>query len=639
MSTLTDPIPGNIGLELDDDTVVLLRFDEPDGVPPSDAAATLEDLTAAASGNIPTVDDEVAWEGATSRKFTGRGFVADDQSGADGLLTRDVSVQALLAFETPTGTPTYSLICRGTNASAAQYVSYGVTITVVSGSEWTVNMIWADGGGTIETVLVSIDPITAEEFVLLTVTRRVESASSVVVRVYVNDELAGEDTSTEGVVGGGTTGTTAIGCRYSGGAYTQFLDGWIDSLKVVSREMSHEEVRATWRRLSVYQPEGVAMVRGLMPPGAPWLRAGPDSDIGRFIKAAGQAVGYAKAKAHELRAMHLPSHAYRDHIASWERLVGLPSYDRTPLDTRRQLVVSRLERENGYSVPKVQDVLSTPMDLDADDVEIVEFASTVSDAFATLEVERWEEEPAAAWAVSSNQLVLTRTTGDDIRFNPAAALSPCRLRTPIDDDEGLVAQVMITSFWTSFPVSTIAGLTFLNWMTGDTFWYGIYNDAGTRKIAWQQLKDATLSSATVTLATTSNAAYYLRVRQTAAGTYVVSHSTTGFDSASAVETTVTGVFQGATYVGLGAMSTATTIAGDLSATFDAFTYRAPASKRPYHWYAYRDTGLSGDPSMIEAMRLARQVRPAHTYAAAITSLSLLCDDDESACDAGPMGGL
>src|SRR5690242_13009446 len=94
-----DPVPGNIGLLPDEDTVILLPFTEPNAVHPSDTAGALEDLEAANPGEYPATDTSVAWASGVTRLFPGdKAFITTDKDGGSSLLTRDVSVQVLIAF-------------------------------------------------------------------------------------------------------------------------------------------------------------------------------------------------------------------------------------------------------------------------------------------------------------------------------------------------------------------------------------------------------------------------------------------------------------------------------------------------------------------------------------------------------------
>lgn len=641
-AVLSDPVPGNLGLLADADTVVLLPFTEPDTIPCSDLAGVLEDLAEPALGVQSTADATVAWASSVSRYFESTGGLsAGDKAGKSSLLTRDVSIQAIIAIDHSNGQGAANtwLALRGTDvytaAGATEYTAYGLKMQIdpslAGAGEVKVAWTWQDLAGVI--FLDTYASFTAQhgEFFLLTCTRRWVSTTSVVVRYYVGDQLLVERTVVSGEIGGATTGSFLVGPNWF---------GWLDELKVVEREMSAEEIRATWARIVTHQPGGVAALRGLAPPGVPWSRS-ESSDVARLLKAAGQAVGYATAKAHELRETFLPAAAYRDVLARWERLVGLQSRAQVALDTRRARVVSRLERDNGYSPPKIKDVLSTPFALTVADIELLEFAPTITDDFAALNDERWRAEPAAAWSIVAGELQLNVAAAADMRFDPASYFRPYHCRTPVDVDDDLVAQVKLSTYWAALPSTAIVGLFLADRAATEAFWFGVKNDGGTRKLGYVSLKDGVLGAFQTLANPSSDVAYYLRVTKLSAsglGWWRLSWSTTSF-AAGASTTDVSGLIDYARDVGVAGMATATALASGLTATFDDFLVRAPQSRRAFHWYAYRDPGLPGDHDMLTANRLVDTLKPAHTDAAAITSKSVLCDDVDAGCDLSPLGGV
>jgi hypothetical protein len=101
---------------------------------------------------------------------------------------------------------------------------------------------------------------------------------------------------------------------------------------------------------------------------------------------------------------------------------------------------------------------------------------------------------------------------------------------------------------------------------------------------------------------------------------------------------VTGHVVAPDYAGPGATS-AGAIVGALDARFDDFLARTPEGTRPFNWYAYRDPLLPGTPDIQGARALVRKMKPAHTHAAAITRLAVLCDSSETSCDREPLGGI
>jgi hypothetical protein len=93
------------------------------------------------------------------------------------------------------------------------------------------------------------------------------------------------------------------------------------------------------------------------------------------------------------------------------------------------------------------------------------------------------------------------------------------------------------------------------------------------------------------------------------------------------------------WAGFSLLADNTALASPLTAAFDDAQIWTPAGTRPFTWYVYRDPALGGIADIEGAtMQLAKQ-GPAHAYVSAITQLSVLCDDTDTGCDAGPMGAI
>jgi hypothetical protein len=624
-------------------TVLYLPFAEPAGVAPSDRKGTLEDLTTVTGLARPT---------RTMETFTGgghayvqadlNGWQAADADDGDSLLQRDVTIQALVIFDKTHAADPACLVCRGLDGSASEYYGWGLELADQGGGLVEMRWLWMTSAGVLAAVIPGVyehPGDTAE--ILLTATRRWESTTRVVCRYFANATLLAEVVSADGDIGGGTTGHTSVGARKAGGVWGNGWSGVIDQLKVTDYEMSPEEVAAVYERMTVHQPNGVIMLRALEPPGVPWSQD-LSSDMGKLLTAAGQGLGMAAAAAEELRANALPDRAYADLIGRWEGLVGLPQNARTPLDTRRALVVHRLAEENGYAVPLVQQALAAPFDLDAGDVEILEFTPTIEDGFATLELERWHLEPVsgANWSIVGGELQLAVAAPANMRFDNVGGWHPYHARTPVDVATAMIAQVKVT-FWGGVPANVTAGLFLYHHGTHDALWFGPRFEGGVHKIVWQATVGGVAGAVHVLVNPASNAAYYLRARKVdAAGAshWTLEWNTTGFADAMTSTTVATGI-HAPNYVGVAAMDTAGGTGSDLAVTFDDFLARLPRGRRAFHWYALRDPGLPGSPDMLGANAVVRTIKPAHTYGAAIQSRSLLCDDTASGCDRGPMGGL
>ena len=651
MPTLYDPVPGNIGLI--GDSAILLHLEEPDGVLPADAAGGLANLGTV--GTAPTSAESFCGRG---RSFgSGQALAAADLVSGSTLELRDVTVQAILSWNLTSqaglGAPG-TIIARGKGGSSSEYVSYALQLQVLdlSGRVGLVSFWWQDSAGAVhlEGAGEFVLP-TDTDFFLLTATRRWESTTSVVCRYYVADQLLEEFTSSDGDIAGATAGTTTIGTAYSSGTPGAFLCGVIDELRVVDYEMSADEVRATWQRLSIHQPNGVAMFAGLTPPGSRWAR-NPDSNIGRMVKIAGELLGLVIARTEELRANWLPDQAYTDFITRWESVCGLVAKPRDSLDTRRARVIAYLSRTRGYSIPALQQAFSGVFDLDVDDVQILQYSNLITDSFDSLNTQRWLIGTSGIWSdagLGAGSVQVLASSGSDIRWDPTRA--PCYIRTPFPNSSlrnspfgpsAVVAQCKLASI-TSLAVNSIVGLFLHNRVTNDAIWFGVKNVAGTNAIGYQIFSGLVLGSFVSLLSPAPSLPIWFRVRpqtkQDATANLIFGYSTTGPSSGFTESSVVTtGIVP--QWAGLAAMSTDASLAANVQASFDDFLLEAFNGDRPFSWYAFRDPTLSGAADIAGAQQVALTAKPAHTFAAVCQNLSVLCDDArDGLCDRGPLGGL
>lgn len=649
---LLDDVPGNIGLLADAAEVVRLRLTEPDGVMPSDAAGGLLDLAPPSAHVAPVSVD--SWTGK-GREFDGAttALIAVDVAGADTLATRDASIVALLSLDLASASGPMTVYCRGIGGSAAEYYGFGLELENQGGGNHgliDVRLFWSTVAGTLKTQSAGTFqwPGDGVPF-LLTATREWVSSTEVVVRYYVDDQLVAEIDSTDGDIGGGTTGTTSIGARRTTGTWGRYFAGVLDEVQVLDRALCAEEVATLWARLAVHQPAGVERFKSLAPPGAPWF-ADRGSRIARLGKSVGQGLGVSAAKTDEIARTFLPDKSSAAAIERWEDVLGLAARPADRLQTRRDRVVAMLQRENGYGTAQVRAALATPFDQDAASVDMIEFSTTVEDGFATLEEERWHVEPAARWSVGGGLLLLAADGADDARL-PGS----CCARTPLYTASGgrperqeaarlgYVAQVAMRDYDTANPGDALAGLMLYSFADREAVWFGIWDNAGQYDLAYATYFDGVLSAFVEVEANVDESAIaYLRIRADAETANLLTLEWAiggaGFASLSntlAVDLSASGFAPD--YVGVGAVTAATTFGADLEVGFDDFLVRSPNGERAFHWYAMQDG--TGNPDMIGAQRLVERLKPAHTHAAAITSLSLLCDDPASGCDRGPLGGI
>lgn len=634
--TLDNSAPGAIGLVDDDDTVLSCLFDK-NTVMLDDRSGHVQPLRA-------TTFDGLEADGVT-RSFCYQqaanapaAWVGVDVDGETQVLTRDVSVQWIGTLSVAANVFDGRVANRGLGGSAPERQSWCVYFDTDSSAPIiALGWQWDDIGGTSRQAVVALPAwVPTDAWTLWTVTRRWESATSVVLRCYVGDQLAAEWTSAYGDIAGSTAATTVV----LGG---DGFGGKIEQLKVVSREISHEEVQQIWARLTRHQPEGGQAFQALSPPGAPWYRSAT-SGPARLARLAGQALGYAAAKGHELRETFLPTTAYSDVLARWERLVAARVAPADSLDVRRARVVARLARENGNARPQVQEILAEAFDQAAADVELLEFTADVEDAFASLDPQRWliRERLATAWAAFSATARVTATSGTDLRYEPGITNAPTlELAVGVARDAYTACAIKRTSL----PPDAEAGIL-LRHGRGDRLWFGVTGEtAGVSEVRYQRWRDGVLEDgAPVALASTGSGDHWLRYRLdpvpglTGNGEQLLqlewSEDGINWDIRSAILWTDDFQWAGFYVRGLDA-----SLSTNVDVRFNKLLHREHRGWRAARWYAYRDLGLGGAPNMEAAQSLVVAVKPAHTYAAAISSLSVLCDDAGSGCDRGPLGAL
>ena len=447
--------------------------------------------------------------------------------------------------------------------------------------------------------------------------------------------------STAGDIGGGTTGHTSVGARKTAGTWGRFFSGAIEQLGVYDYEMPLEEIEATWARLSRHQPEGVERFRASSPLGAPWSRD-PSSVIGKLIRVFGHMAGGAASLAEEMGDI-LPDRASSPLLARWEFLLAKPPLPLDSLDTRRERTLSLIQRENGLARPIVKKVLATVLDVAEDAVDIREFTNRIDEPWDSIRVERWHNEGGVFSSVSGKLRVLV-PDGSDLPFGSPSQRG--HLITSIAEGDhgqpangnGTWCEIKVDSV-TSWPSNdAVVGLYWFDAMTDDRIWIGVSKVGANYVLAHRRKVAGVLSSITV-LHTfgASLPAFYLRTRRTSSTTsMLVEWSTTSF--AADLSTATITCPPSPAWVGVGA-GVDGTLDADLTIFFDDFATHAPQGRRSYSWYVYRNLALPGTPDMIGARQLVSRYRHSHMHADAVTSLSVLCDNNASPCNGGPMGGI
>jgi len=638
-------------------TVALWRFDEPAGAPAYDAGGIVGPLIDDTGLDYPDKD------GVALLILDGTGLQGADIVSGDTLLTRDCTIQAIITID-PSGiiaantSTTGTIYARGKGTGAAEYVSLALQIDVINETAGLVSVraLWQTTAGVTKIqdgahFLVG----DSDRWLLLTMTRRWVSSTEVVLRYYLGDQRIGEAISVDGDIGGGTTGTTSIGARFSGVWDEFFGGGRIDDLKLTDYEMSQEEIEATYLRLSLFEADGYRQMRDALPRGFP-ISSDPTKEPLGEIRHLGASVGFVDAQTENFRRNFLPDRAYDPVLAEWEAVTKEPARPGDSLDTRRARVVAHFRRHAGSSPPGVEEVLTEILDVaDGSQLEQLSFDNTIRDDFSAgvLQPERWLYSipaGAGAWSITSGSLKVRCAAGSALTWD-GSTRSEASALLPVDalPSDAAIATLPATQYGvdllaklnptTSFPDGSEAGIWLYDFAGGGAFFFGLRRVGAAYQIGHQRYVNGVASEAWVVDFVSANVVHWLLLRQQPGATrkYTVSWSTTGPTTgySSVVDLAWT---PGPGWMGLYHRTTAA-LGADSDVRFDDVAMRVRHGKRPNFWYVFRDPALGGSPDYVGAQGVVRALKQAHTHAYVITSKSLLCDDPSSVCDGGPMGGL
>lgn len=616
--------------------IVLLHFDEPAGANPTDSLGNLAQLAVEPGIVAPVVAS--AWTGAARRfrQADTNALIAADLSANGTMLPRDVTIQALIAFTLTGASGPQTIYTRGVDdGSAPERYAYGLEVEeqAINPGHLEVRWFWQDSAGTIITAPPGVFKHAGDGAeIMLTATRRWESKSRVVVRYYIDRRMIAELVTTSGDISGGVSGSTSVGARKAAGTWDRFLNADVDELLVADYEMSADEIAQTFDRLAVHQPAGLAMLRGLAPPGVWWFD-NPGNGIGRRMKVIGQALGLPLSAIASMRATFLPDRCPVWLLVRWEALYTIIPKPLDSLDMRRARVIARMSADEGFSIPALQQAFSGVLALDAAEVEILEYTNEIRDGFDTLEAERWSEGSIGTWSIDTGRLKLTVPSGTAVPVDVAP--NPCHLWTPLDRQDGSAfLQAKIVDY-AALPVGAFVGLMMHARVGSRTLWFGVYNNAGTIELGTREVDFGGDSfGAWAPIVAMPAGPVWLRLQIAPDASLGLWYSTSGANSGF----TFYGSAAWPDYdlAGFGAFTTATP-GVDIVARFDDFVGFTPEGLVPFVWFAYRDPSLPGSPDMIGANALARKVSPAHMYAAACSSKSLILDDPTCLLDTTPMG--
>ncbi len=623
--------------------LLLLRFNESATdslIRPLDDVGNLAELVKSGA-DFPDITDAAVGLGRAFVSADGDGLVAQDIDSGATLATRDATVQAILRWDIEAaaayGSP-QTIYARGKGTSAAEYVGAGVELRVVNAvlRIGEIRWIWHDLSGVLQTQIGGHFQVPADGFLMLTATRRWVSSTRVVLRHYLGDALLSEVESTDGEIGGGTTGTTQIGTRYTGAAYGRFFDGVIDEIRVVDQEITAEEVAATYTRITVTQPNGYRLIREMHDPGFP-ISQDPGSRAQRETRLWGDALGYAAAQADNIRDNILPDRAYGRVLERWEQITKSARRPTDDVDKRRRRVVGKIRQKRGVSIPGVGDAVGELLDTDPANLEIIAFDQTTVDTWETLNTVRWRHDPAANWTIAANALRL-QSSGD------RSAYHEWRTSLLSVGGDGRNAAIIAKLTPTTIASDGEAGVIFLDRASGDGVMLGMQRDSGGTVRIVRTTVTGRIPGVSTVLASPALVPVWLVLDKNEDdpgdpdASYRARWSTVSaegpFDEASFTVSGLT-AFQWAGHYG----RCSSAAAADIDVTFDDTRVRAPYGNRTFYFYVLRDPTIPGSPDFIGANAVINGLRQAHTRARVVNTIAAKYDDPSTTYDSEPMGGL
>jgi hypothetical protein len=649
-----------LGNEVVGPSLVLWKLNEPAaGVFASDLRGVMPDLDADGIINSrPAV--ELGGITGFGRVFAGSEALEGIDTASALRLTRSVTIQFLARFDLSAqdtaGFPG-TVLSLGFRDSSPEGLQFLVELDVADlpTNRANVRMRWEIPGG-FETTNAGADfiwPVIAgvgSETLLITVVREWRSSTDVIVRYYANDMFLGKDNSVQGDILGAAGATMLMGVRGNGaGGYENNLEAKIEAVAIFERVMTAEEIRQIARLFTVHDPAGYALMRASVPKNV--YSIDPSSVIQRELFVDGQMWGRVKGKAAEMSDDFLPDRAWYS-LTDWENVFALPPNPGDSVGPRRNRILSFLRAAHGHQVQTVKDAVAAPFDIDASNVEILEFTEILEDDFATGIKAFWQQVPDGhAITNPSGALKIAAAIGVHHAWAPSGSDHAPYVKANIDRDEdpresdpaqNAELSVLIDSEVLPTFDETLVGVAFYDQVANSLLIWGIFNDSVSGAIRLGHVRiTAGVQGAIVNDGVAPARPFHLNMKfngVTMGATYDLGTAT------AAARNTITTVVSGASgpldpaFVLLGAFGL---VSGGPTAIdsleFDDFRLFTPRGLRVFSWYAFRDPSLPGTPDMPGARKLITRIKPAHTQGAAVQTKALLTDDPDSLLDDGPLG--
>lgn len=534
-------------------------------------------------------------------------------------LLRSMTIEAVLSFANGKDADgTYTIAARGAGISSAERTLWGLKI--VTSSSGTVHTLQAfaqeSSGGS--AVIPGVTFVVPDGFFYVACVRRYTSKTSVSFDYYVNGEIIGTTTSSDGDFGNGVGGRHMVGTYYSGAVYADFFDDVIDCVRISDGVREAEDIELIHRQIFVLPGEGAELYEALLPPGESYS-LDPESVARREFGVSGQALALIEEAAEYLSRNFLPDRATHD-LDRWERVARINSKISESAATRRSRVLAHLRKVHGYSRDDIKEALTGILDLDTSLIQIYEFSNRFEDEFDDEEIEISWYEPDNNGAVTepaSGVLKLEFSSTDDARFYQTDQEGAPQLLLPIDAAQDMDFRVEVTASpnFSTFPEAF--GIVLRDFANAHYHIFGVFGGAGDDY--GHELYNGTLTSVISGVAEAAPT-YWLRLKHNSdtdrwefyTGTSENGPWTERYDVASIADPG---------WIGVLLRSEDSSAAAARAVEFGKVVLHEPNSLRPFRWYVVRDPAEAGTADIPSAQLVVDRMRPAHTIGTVVEATS------------------
>lgn len=670
MLDLTDIADSGLGHS----DAMLLRFDEPSGVLPSDSCGRYQDAQPPAGLIAPTVVDEtlpyVRTAKGRGRSFDGtQALYAEPKSFSDNpLQTRDdIGIAAVISWDMAAqaayAQPGYLI----STIVAPGVIGWGLRLEVIDATSRMGRMVlvWTLLG--VEQVVPALEFRVPDGPFLVTASRE-RTAAGYVVRAAAGAanggayQHAGQDAAAD------TGFDSLVGGRLdSGGALIAAFHGVIDTLHVVSRPITWEEHELAQWALGDAVPDGRRVVTQLQPEG-PSGGAGsfypddPNSFAQREFALEGCLLAMTRVHARRAQRYFLPDVAWGWALRYWEQVLAINLRAGDGIATRRLRATAALANVYGLSPGDLKSQLAESLNLATSSIAVTEYDDEYNDPMTPLTVDgnglyTGGHAPAAWLRAANNRVTITEPNGvnnylklakpggsADMRYAGWEGQStgnennaPWYLR--FCDAGGKIgrwygkrqyAMALIDSLVTWPTSGLLAGVMMGSIIDDEWIWAGLVgNGANFDLVSLRYMGGVLDNTFTVHAATVGAVGRYIWIKhksgngKTHVGEYEIRHATSPGAIAAATAYTRTGGPRNPDYAGMGmvANGASTTIAGACEARFGAWWNRSPDSEAHAQLTVYRDPALAGAYDITLANVVLQRVMPAHASGSVVDRLT------------------